>query len=96
MNDEASIRSSPGMMKGISLEGAAQELMPGLKALLMRATAMPQGSGNSLGACLLGVVASLRDLGIDIDPSITAPTDVFIAWRRSPAPQGGPEKISQL
>jgi len=41
--------------------------MPGLQALLMLATSMPEQRGNSLLFSLITLVATLRDLGASID-----------------------------
>jgi hypothetical protein len=72
MNDKDSIRSSPGwMMKGHpdDLHSMANRCNAGLNALLMQAAMMPEKRRGSLMSSLLGVVASLRDLGVEIDPS---------------------------
>jgi hypothetical protein len=70
-NDKNSIRSLHGMMmKGSNnLHTVADQSMPSLNALLFHAMTMPEEQGNSLMTCLLGVVASLRDVGVDIDES---------------------------
>lgn len=69
-NDKDSIQASFGMMKGHpdNFQTVADDCMPGLKALLLHATAMPQECVK-LGICLLGVVEALRELGVDIDAS---------------------------
>jgi hypothetical protein len=54
---------------------------------------LPEDRGNSLITSLLGVVAALRDPGVDIDPSITA-LDMFVALRSSRASEAG-EMISE-
>ncbi len=69
-NDRNSIQSALMMMKGHpdDLPSLAEQCMPGLNALLLQASSMPEQSGNSLMIALICLVAALRDLGADIDP----------------------------
>ncbi len=68
-NDKDSIRSSLLMGKGNAdgLPSVVERCMPGLQALLMLATSMPEQRGNSLLFSLITLVATLRDLGASID-----------------------------
>jgi len=78
-NDVDSIRPSPlRMMKSHpdNFNATVKDCVPGLNALLMYAVMMPQERGNPLAVSLLGVTASLRDLGVDMDPL----TNVMATW----------------
>jgi len=67
-NDKSSIRSEFLMAKGPNdLHAMVAQCIPGLNALLLHAITMPEDRGNSMMICLLGVLSSLRELGVDID-----------------------------
>jgi hypothetical protein len=52
--------------------------MPGLKALLFHAVTMiPVERGNALSLSLLALIASLQDLGVDIEPSVSMLVKLF-------------------
>lgn len=93
-NDEDSIRSSRlRMMKGHpDFRSVADQCMPGLNALLLNAMTMPEERGTPLMISLLGVVASLRDLGVNIDASTGVLTEMFVALRLEQASEADGEK----
>ena len=96
-NDKESIRSSPlGMMKGHpnDFRTLADACMPGLKALLLQAVMAPDERRNSLATSLLAVAASLRDLGVDIDPPITMLANWFLLTRGQPASDTDGENVT--
>ena len=71
-NEISSVRSvGPGMMKSSpeSFRSLAAQCVPALNGLLLQAITMSEERGNLLAASLLSVIASLRDLGIDIESS---------------------------
>jgi hypothetical protein len=86
-NDAASITSQSGMMKSnpANLQNLAQQCLPGINALMLSATAMPEESGNSLMIPMLALVAALRDLGVDVQTSNIF-SRMFVALRDSPKP----------
>jgi hypothetical protein len=90
-NDKDSIRSSIGIMKGRpdNLHTVADQCRPGLNALLSHAMAMPEERSNSLMMSLLGVVASLRDLGVDIDESTSVLAQMSLLWQGKQAHEAG-------
>jgi hypothetical protein len=94
-NDKDSIRSSRlRMMQGHpdNFHGVADQCMPGLNALLLHAMTMPEERGTPLMISLFGVVASLRDLGVDIDASTGALTKMFVALHFQQASEAGDEE----
>jgi hypothetical protein len=62
------------MMKGHpdDLRAVAERCKAGLNALLLQAMMIPEEHRMSLTKSLLGVVESLRELGVDIDPATLA------------------------
>ena len=56
----------------------ADQCMPGLSALMFHAMTMPDERGNSLMISLLGVAASLRDLGVNIAASTEVLASMFL------------------
>ena len=79
-NDKDSIRSLPlRMIKGhpSDFHGVADQCIPGLNALMLQAMTMPE-EGNSLMISLLGVIASLRELDVNIAASTGALAQTFL------------------
>jgi hypothetical protein len=70
-NDLDSIKSKFFGMKGgpDDLPTIAEKCKPGIKALLMHGASLPEESRNALMIPLVGLVAAMRDLGVDFDPS---------------------------
>lgn len=68
-NDEGSIRTSFGMMKGApdGLLSLASRSIPGLNALLLQAMALQGDVGTGLTLHLIGVIESLRAFGVEVD-----------------------------
>jgi hypothetical protein len=91
-NDKESIQSSFKMIKGHpgNLQKLAHQCLPGIHALMLCATAMPEECGNSLVIPMLALVAALRDLGVDVQPLEI--TSMFIALRDSPKSKQQDEK----
>ena len=58
--------------------GVADQCMPGLSALMFHAMTMSDERGNSLMISLLGVAASLRDLGVNIAASTEVLASMFL------------------
>jgi len=87
-NDKDSIRSSFKMIKSHpdNLQALAERSLPGINALMMHATAMPEEGGNSLMIPLIALVAALRDHGVDVQSSNVF-TRMFAAVRHSPKPK---------
>ena len=80
-NDKDSIRSSEMRMlkaNANSIHTVADQCMPGINGLLLHAMTMQTECVNSLATCLLGAVAGLRDLGVDIDASTNALAKMFL------------------
>lgn len=80
-NDRDSIRSTPlGLMKAHpnDFHSVADQCLPGLSALMFHAMSMSEERGNPLMISLLGVAASLRDLGIDITESTEVLATMFL------------------
>lgn len=69
-NDASSIKSQAGIMKGHpdDLKSLADRCAPCLHAIMLHAMSMPGDSGNSLNISLITLAATLRDVGIEIDP----------------------------
>jgi hypothetical protein len=70
-NDKDSIRSSSAFAKSHpdNFEALAERCKPGLEALRDLAFAMPEDRGTPMLSSLVHLVASMRALGADIDPS---------------------------
>ena len=69
-NDANSITSQTGMMKGgiDDLDSIAERCAPCLHALMLRAMAADNDSGNALMVSLVAMASSLRDMGAEVDP----------------------------
>ena len=69
-NDVTSIASQSGIMKGHpdELASLAVRSAPCLHAIMLRACAMPNGSGHAIMISLLALTAALRDIGVEVDP----------------------------
>ena len=69
-NDASSIKSQSGMMKGHpdDLESLADRCAPCFHAIMLSAMSMPDDSGNSLMISLITLAATLRNIGVEIDP----------------------------
>lgn len=89
-NDRGSIQLAPLGMKWClnDFRAVADQYMPGLNALLSHAMMMPEQRGNQLMTSLLGVVASMRDLGVDVDALTCALTNA--SAHRSPITRTSP------
>ncbi len=92
-NDKDSIQSAFKMIKGHpdNLKKVAQQCIPSLHALMVSAMAMHEERGNSLMIPLLGLVAGLRDHGVDVNPSNEF-ARMFVALCTSQASRRGNEK----
>src|SRR5260370_15871849 len=87
-NDKDSIESTPGrMMKGHpdNFKTVAAQCIPGLNALLLNAMMMPEERRHPLMIPLLGVVASLRDLDVDIEESTAVLAQMSVLWQSQQA-----------
>jgi hypothetical protein len=83
-NDKDSIESMPGrMMTGHpdNFKTVAAQCMPGLNALLFSAMMMPEERRHPLMISLLGVVAGLRDLDVDIEESTAVLAKMSVLWQ---------------
>jgi hypothetical protein len=74
-----------------NLQNIAKECIPGLITLMAHAIALPEDRGNSLMIPLLGLVAALRDNGVDVNPSNVF-AQMFVALRTSQGSKGGNEQ----
>jgi hypothetical protein len=91
-NDKNSIRSSFKMAKSHpdNFQNIAHQSIPVLTTttLMIHAIAMPEKHGNSLTIPLLGLLAALRDQGVDINQSNEL-AKMFVALRTSPSSKEG-------
>lgn len=89
-NDLDSIRSEFYAMKGgpDDLTTIAEKCKPVITALLMHGTSLPEESRNQLMIPLIAVVAALKDLGVDVDPSDMF-TKMFFAISQQPGTNSG-------
>lgn len=69
-NDSDSIAAQTGIMKGgpDEIDSIARQSAPFLRALMVRAMSCNDNSSNALMASLVGMAASLREMGTEIDP----------------------------
>lgn len=69
-NEPDSITSQSGMMKGRAddLDSVAKRCAPCLRALMLHALLSHDDSANSLMISLLTLAASLREMGVEVDP----------------------------
>lgn len=70
-NDKESIRSSFKMIKSkpTDLQSVAQQIFPGMRALMLQAMALPEEPRNQLMIPLIALAAALRNHGVDVQPS---------------------------
>ena len=69
-NDPRSIRSSWMGAKGHpgNLQRLAEQCAPGVQALLLHASLLPEPAGGAVTAALFQLAAALRSVGADVDP----------------------------
>jgi hypothetical protein len=79
-NDKESIRSTFKMMKAHpdNLQNIMSQCLPCLYSLIAHAMALPEERGNTLMIPLVSLIATLRDLGVDVNPSNVF-ADMFVA-----------------
>jgi hypothetical protein len=91
-DDPDSIRSSFGIMKAHpdDLKAVADQCMPGLGALLYHAISLPEERASTLAKSLLGALAALRDLGVDVNEPVAALAERLLArpWWQMRTPAG--------